>query len=315
MRCRKRTLEAVVHMHEDTTTIHTPVLLDAVLKLADPAEGASYLDVTAGYGGHARAILKKTGSPEQAVLVDRDSTAIDALRPLEAEGVRLLHSDFLSASEKLVAEGAQFDVILADLGVSSLHLDKAERGFSFAAPGPLDMRMDIRNELTADKIVNTWKPANIEDILRRYGEEWSARTIVKAIVEHRPIHDTAVLADVIKKAVPMKPGKKIHPATKTFQALRIAVNDELGQLEAALGLWLKLLAPGGRLLVISFHSLEDRLVKQAFADVSGEGYDAEFRLLAKRPITADANELVFNPRSRSAKLRGVANIKNKKKGE
>jgi len=312
---RLRTLEAFVHMHKDTTTIHTPVLLDAVLRLADPHKGASYLDVTAGYGGHARAILEKTGSPEKAVLVDRDSTAIDALRPLEAEGVRLLHGDFLSASQTLVAEGAQFDIILADLGVSSLHLDMAERGFSFAQDGPLDMRMDVRSELTADKIVNTWKEADIEDILKRYGEEWSARSVAKAIVEHRPIHDTKTLADVVKRALPGKAAKKVHPATKTFQALRIAVNDELGQLESALSVWLKLLAPGGKLLVISFHSLEDRPVKQAFADVSGGGYDAEFQLLTKRPITADDNELAFNPRSRSAKLRGVANIKNQKKGE
>lgn len=302
-------------MHKDITTIHTPVLLDAVLRLADPAEGASYLDVTAGYGGHAKAILERTHAPEKATLVDRDSTAIDALRPLEAEGARLLHNDFLSASQKLAAEGARYDIILADLGVSSLHLDMAERGFSFAQNGPLDMRMDVRNELTADVIVNTWKESDIEDILKRYGEEWSARAVAKAIIGHRPIHDTKTLADIIKKALPGKAAKKIHPATKTFQALRIAVNDELGQLESALSIWLQLLSPGGRLLVISFHSLEDRLVKQAFADVSGGGYDAEFKLLTKRPITADDNEIVFNPRSRSAKLRGVANIKNQKKGE
>jgi 16S rRNA (cytosine1402-N4)-methyltransferase len=302
-------------MHKDITTIHTPVLLDAVLRLADPAEGASYLDVTAGYGGHAKAILERTHAPEKATLVDRDSTAIDALQPLEAEGARLLHNDFLSASQKLAAEGARYDIILADLGVSSLHLDMAERGFSFAQNGPLDMRMDVRNELTADVIVNTWKESDIEDILKRYGEEWSARAVAKAIIGHRPIHDTKTLADIIKKALPGKAAKKIHPATKTFQALRIAVNDELGQLESALSIWLQLLSPGGRLLVISFHSLEDRLVKQAFADVSGGGYDAEFKLLTKRPITADDNEIVFNPRSRSAKLRGVANIKNQKKGE
>lgn len=302
-------------MHKDTTTIHTPVLLDAVLELANPTEGASYLDVTAGYGGHARAILEKTGAPEKATLVDRDSTAIDALQPFAAEGVRLLHSDFLTASKELAAEGATYDIILADLGVSSLHLDMAERGFSFTQNGPLDMRMDVRSTLTADDIVNTWKTTDIEDILKRYGEEWSARAVAAAIVANRPIDTTAELAEVVKKALPGRAGKKTHPATKTFQALRIAVNDELGQLEAALAIWLHMLSPGGRLLVISFHSLEDRLVKQAFADVSGEGYDAEFQLLTKRPIVADDTEIVSNPRSRSAKLRGVANIKNKKKGE
>jgi 16S rRNA (cytosine1402-N4)-methyltransferase len=300
-------------MHQETT-IHTPVLLEAVLRLADPLAGESYLDVTAGYGGHARAILERTTAPAKAVLVDRDMAAIEALRPFEADGAKLLRSDFLSASRRLAADGAQFDIILADLGVSSLHLDMAERGFSFAANGPLDMRMDERGELTADTVVNTWREPDIEDILKRYGEEWSAKAVARAIIEHRPIHDTATLADIVKRALPGRAGK-IHPATKTFQALRIAVNDELGQLEAALPVWLELLAPGGRLLVISFHSLEDRLVKQAFADVSGRGYDAEFQLLAKHPITADETELVSNPRSRSAKLRGVVNIKNKKKGE
>lgn len=306
---------ATCTMHKDTTTIHTPVLLDAVLELANPTKGASYLDVTAGYGGHAKAIFEKTSAPERATLVDRDSTAIDALQPLAAEGARLLHSDFLSASQKLAAEGAKYDIILADLGVSSLHLDMAERGFSFTQNGPLDMRMDVRSTLTADEIVNTWKATDIEDILKRYGEEWSARAVAAAIVANRPIDTTAELAEVVKKALPGRAGKKTHPATKTFQALRIAVNDELGQLENALALWLDMLSPGGRLLVISFHSLEDRLVKQAFADVSGDGYDAEFRLLTKRPIVADDTEIVLNPRSRSAKLRGVANIKNQKKGE
>lgn len=301
-------------MHQATHTIHTPVLLTQVLELAAPTEGMSYLDVTAGYGGHARAILEHTKAPEKALLVDRDATAMEALKPLEAEGARLLHSDFLSASKQLANEDARFDIILADLGVSSLHLDMAERGFSFAQNGPLDMRMDVRAELTAEKIVNTWSEADLIDILKRYGEEWSAKSVARAIVDHRPLHDTASLADVVKRALPGR-GGKIHPATKTFQALRIAVNDELGQLEAALRIWLELLAPGGRLLVISFHSLEDRLVKQAFADVSGRGYDAEYQLLTKRPITADEHELVSNPRSRSAKLRGVANIKTKKKGE
>lgn len=300
-------------MHQETTTIHTPVLLSAVLKFADPHEGESYLDLTAGYGGHARAVLEQTGAPEKAVLVDRDETAVATLRPLEVDGVRLLHEDYLSASRRLMAEGARFDIILADIGVSSLHLDKAERGFSFSANGPLDMRMDVRDPLTAGTIVNTWSETEIEAILKRYGEEWGAKTIAAAIIAHRPIQDTATLADVVKRALPGK-YSKTHPATKTFQALRIAVNDELGQLELALPLWLRLLHPGGRLLVISFHSLEDRLVKQAFTDVSGQGYDAEFRLLSKHPVTADDNEIVFNPRSRSAKLRGVVNIKTKRKG-
>lgn len=300
-------------MHQTKTKIHTPVLLDAVLAMASPETGESYLDVTAGYGGHASAIIERTDAADKAVLVDRDASAIAALQPLADKGASLVRADFLAATRELVAQDKKFAIILADLGVSSLHLDNGERGFAFSQNGPLDMRMDQRSELTADTIVNTYSPAELEDILRRYGEEWRTRSIVAAIVAGRPFHDTASLAETIKRAVPGKPGKT-HPATKSFQALRIAVNDELGQLEAALPLWLELLEPGGRLLVISFHSLEDRIVKQAFADVSGDRYDADFRLLAKHPVVADDIELASNPRSRSAKLRGVVKI-NKKKGE
>lgn len=300
-------------MHQTKTTIHTPVLLKAVLELAAPTAGETYLDLTAGYGGHASAIIERTGAAEKAVLVDRDATAIAALQPLAVQGATLLHADFLTATRELTSQGKKFDMILADLGVSSLHLDKGERGFSFSQNGPLDMRMDQRNELTAETIVNTYSAAQLEDMLRRYGEEWKARSVAAGIIAGRPFHDTAGLAAAIKRALPGKPSKT-HPATKSFQALRIAVNDELGQLEAALPLWLELLEPDGRLLVISFHSLEDRIVKQALADVSGNRYDAEFQLLAKRPVVADSTELASNPRSRSAKLRGVAKI-NKKKGE
>lgn len=296
-------------MH-DTQQIHIPVLLDAVLELASPKPGESYLDLTAGYGGHAGAVLEKTGDYTKAVLVDRDKTAVTALQTFASRGTVVRHGDYLSASRELQGEGRTFDMILADLGVSSVHLDDPERGFSFGRNGPLDMRMDQRNELTAEIVVNTWKVNELEDILRRYGEEYRAPKIVQAIVAGRPFHDTASLAETIKRALPGKPSK-IHPATKTFQAIRIAVNDELGQLEAALPIWLDLLEPEGRLLIISFHSLEDRIVKQAFADVSGERYDADFQLLTKKPITADEHELVSNPRARSAKLRAV--VKNKKK--
>ena len=300
-------------MHTSKHTLHTPVLLDAVLELAAPSAGESYLDVTAGYGGHASAIIDRTGAPEKAVLIDRDATAVAALQPLVEQGAECMHSDFLEGSRQMAAAGRKFDIVLADLGVSSLHLDRAERGFSFGNNGPLDMRMDQRTELTADVIVNTYSAAELEDILRRYGEEWRAKAVAAAIVAGRPFHDTASLAEAIKKAIPDKRAK-IHPATKSFQAFRIAVNDELGQLETALPLWFDILAPGGRLLVISFHSLEDRIVKQAFADVSGDRYDASFRLLTKKPAVADKTETVFNPRARSAKLRAVAKI-NKKKGE
>ena len=198
-------------------------------------------------------------------------------------------------------------MILADLGVSSPHLNTASRGFAINQDGPLDMRMDQRQELTADAIVNGSSEADLATILRNYGEEPHARRIARAIVAARPIHSTAMLADIVAKQWRGK--SKVHPATRTFQALRIAVNDELTLLQKALPLWIQLLKPGGRLAVISFQSLEDRLVKQAFAAVSGSRYDAELQLLTRRPIMADSNELVSNPRARSAKLRAAAKIK------
>jgi 16S rRNA (cytosine1402-N4)-methyltransferase len=294
-------------MHAKSHNEHVPVLLDAVLQYLSPQAGDSYLDLTAGYGGHASAILERTMLPKRAVLVDRDANAIAALADFEQQGTRLIHRDFLGASQELVGDGAQFSIILADLGVSSPHLDTASRGFAFSVDGPLDMRMDQSQTLTAADVVNTYSAEDLERIIREYGEEPRARTIAHAIVEHRPHTTTQGLADVIRSVMPK--GSKTHPATRTFQALRIAVNDELELLRASLPLWLKLLAPGGRLGVSSFLSLEDRLVKQAFAEVAGERYDADMRLLTKRPITAERSELVFNPRARSAKLRAVVKIK------
>ena len=295
-------------MHPNTQTIHTPVLLSAVLKCLAPQSGESYLDVTAGYGGHATTVCQQTDAPERMTLVDRDATAIAALQTLSDDGAELIHADFLTASQDLAAEGRQYDMILADLGVSSLHLDNAERGFSFRVSGPLDMRMDSRSQLTAATIVNEYDELSLVGILRRYGEEPRAKRIAAMIVARRPFDDTLQLANAITEVIPKK--GRIHPATRTFQALRIAVNDELSQLEQSLTLWLAMLTPGGRLGVISFHSLEDRIVKQVFAKVSGERYDADFRSLTKRPVVADDTEIVSNPRSRSAKLRVVAKIKN-----
>jgi len=289
-------------MHQELNE-HVPVLLAPVLQYLNPQAGESYLDLTAGYGGHASAILERTKAPEQAILVDRDANAITALAGLERQGVCLLHRDFLSASEHLVATDEKFDIILADLGVSSPHLDNADRGFAFASDGPLDMRMDQTQTLDAATVVNTYSAENLERILREYGEEPRARTIAHAIVENRPFSSTQQLADTVRTVMPK--GSKIHPATRTFQALRIAVNDELELLRASLPLWIELLKPGGRLAVISFHSLEDRIVKQAFAEQVGNRYDATLQPLTKRPVTADRQELVFNPRARSAKLRAV----------
>jgi 16S rRNA (cytosine1402-N4)-methyltransferase len=197
-------------------------------------------------------------------------------------------------------------VILADLGLSSPHLDNAARGFAFGTDGPLDMRMDQRQTLTAKIVVNTYSVDELKRIIKQYGEEPRAGSVATAIVIARPIHTTHELAEIVRSALPR--GKKTHPATKTFQAIRIAVNDELELLRRSIPLWFQLLAPGGRLGVISFHSLEDRLVKQAFVERAGDRYDADARNITKRPITADEHELVFNPRSRSAKLRVVAKI-------
>lgn len=291
-------------MHVQSETPHVPVLLGAVLQYLAPATSESYLDLTAGYGGHASAVLALTARPDRAVLVDRDAEAIAALRPWAEQGALLLHQDFRQASRELLARGLQFDMILADLGASSPHFDKVERGFSFNADGPLDMRMDQRQTVTAASLVNGSSEAELKDLLVRYGEEGHAARIARTIVSGRPFTTTGQLARAIESALPRR-GSKIHPATKTFQALRIAVNSELELLEDSLPLWLQLLAPGGRIAIISFHSLEDRLVKQALVAAGGDRYDAELRLLTKRPATASPAEIAFNPRARSAKLRAA----------
>lgn len=294
-------------MHAIHSNEHIPVLLGPVLRYLDPKAGESYLDLTAGYGGHAGAILERTEAPEQAVLVDRDTNAIAALASFATQRARLIHRDFLSASQELAAAGRRFDLVLADLGVSSPHLDNPARGFAFSMDGPLDMRMDQTQPLDARTVVNTYASEDLERLIREYGEEPRARTIAKAIVDARPIETTGELASVIRTVMPK--GSKTHPATRTFQALRIAVNDELELLRTALPIWIDLLKPGGRLAVISFHSLEDRIVKQALAEQAGNRYDASLKLLTKNPVTAEPQELVLNPRARSAKLRAA--VKNK----
>lgn len=290
---------------------HLPVLLDTLLDLVQPQAGETLLDVTAGYGGHATAILERTLTNVGSVLVDRDEQAIKELQTLfNGQPVQILHQSFGDATRVLAEEGEQFDIIVADLGVSSPHLDNSVRGFSFSKTAPLDMRMDQRQTLTAEQIVNEYSEDELIRILREYGEEPRARRIARAIIAARPIATTTELSAVVERALKTK-WQKSHPATKTFQALRIAVNDELGQLEMALPLWLTLLKPGGRLAVISFHSLEDRLVKQFMAGLSGNRYDAELEVLTKKPAVATNNEIALNPRARSAKLRVAAKIKRK----
>lgn len=292
--------------------IHIPVLVGEVMHYLNPKKEEKYLDLTAGYGGHAKSVLGRTLSPHGITLVDRDQNAVDYLKMQpEFASSEIIHQDFLTASTQLLHEGRQYDIILADLGVSSPHLDNADRGFSITHDGPLDMRMDSRQELTAKTIVNTYSQEELVKLLREYGEEPKARAIARNIVEHRPFATTHELADIIARtAVKRKsgPARRVHPATKSFQALRMAVNDELGLLQAAMPRWLNLLAPGGRIAIISFHSLEDRLTKQFLNEYAGDRYDAPLTLLTKKPVVAGTNELVSNPRARSAKLRAAAKI-------
>ncbi|HSX44129.1 MAG TPA: 16S rRNA (cytosine(1402)-N(4))-methyltransferase RsmH [Candidatus Saccharimonadales bacterium] len=299
-------------MHQNNQK-HIPVLLGPVLEYLAPRPGETYLDLTAGYGGHAQAVLDKTHQA-LATLVDRDSDAIQHLHSqFKAKNIAVIQADFLSASRELHQKGEHYDLILADLGISSPHLNTPNRGFAFATEGPLDMRQDQSQTLDAYQVVNTYKETELVDILRKYGEEPRANKIAREIVRNRPIKTTTQLAQIARKAWPAG-SSKVHPATRTFQAIRIAVNDELGQLEQALPIWIELLKPGGRIGVISFHSLEDRLVKQALQEAGGTGYDAILSTLTKHPVTADSQEIAFNPRARSAKFRAAVKIKTKERG-
>lgn len=291
------------HHHNNS---HVPVLVDEVLKYLDPKSGESYLDLTAGYGGHASKILSNLGDASRMTLVDRDESAINSLQAFAKQGARLIHQDFAAATIELCEKGERFDMILIDLGVSSPHLNNSERGFSFMHDARLDMRMDLRQDLTAELIVNSYSKEKLEQILKYYGEEPKFRAVAQAIIEARPIKRTSELAEVIEKIYGRR--GKTHPATRTFQAIRIAVNDELTQVEQTLAAVPDLLNDEGRVAVISFHSLEDRLVKQSFANESKSGYEARLKVLTKKPISGKT-EQVFNPRARSAMLRAAAKIK------
>ena len=292
----------------DSSQIHVPVLLADTLRLLAPKPGESYIDFTAGYGGHAAEVLAKTGEYASSVLVDRDSNAIRFLQQRFADtAVSFLHMSFADAAEQLVRQGQTFDIILADLGVSSPQLDQSERGFSFLHNGPLDMRMDDRQQHSAADVVNTYSEQQLIDIITQYGEEprARARSIAHAIVQQRPFYETEPLAEAIAKALGGRRGNKRHPATRTFQALRIEVNQELQQVDRLLRCLPMLLRPGGRVGIISFHSLEDRRVKQFFAEDAKNGLESQFTVLTKKPIDGATYD-VHQPRSRSAKLRVAA---------
>jgi 16S rRNA (cytosine1402-N4)-methyltransferase len=292
---------------------HVPVLLKEAIDFLNVRRGGTYIDATVGLGGHSYEIAKRLGAPGHLIGLDKDPAALgmagSRLRPSGAgeadwPSIELRQASFASLAEvrSPIADG-----LLADIGVSNLQLSDAARGFSFQADGPLDMRMDPRSERTAEQVVNHLDERELADVIYEFGEERRSRRIARAIVRSRPIRSTAHLADVISAAArPMNSAeRRIHPATRTFQALRIFVNRELDDLKALLEAAPRVLKPGGRVVVISFHSLEDRIVKDAFREGAKRGY---FSLLTKKPLTATEEESDRNPRARSAKLRAAEKV-------
>jgi 16S rRNA (cytosine1402-N4)-methyltransferase len=295
---------------------HVPVLLKEAIDFLEVRRGGTYIDATVGLGGHSYEIAKRLGAAGHLIGLDKDPAALEkAGFRLRASGfgeaesgdwpeIELRHASFASLAE---ARSPIADGLLADIGVSSLQLDDAARGFSFQADGPLDMRMDPRSERSAEQVVNHLDERQLADVIYEFGEERRSRRIARAICRSRPIRSTAHLADVISAAArPMNSEqRRIHPATRTFQALRIFVNRELDDLRALMEAAPRILKPGGRVVVISFHSLEDRIVKDAFREGSKEGY---FSVLTKKPVTATEEESDRNPRARSAKLRAAEKV-------
>jgi 16S rRNA (cytosine1402-N4)-methyltransferase len=292
---------------------HVPVLLDEVMTYLNVRPGGVYVDATLGLAGHSSEIARRLGPKGTLIAFDRDPEAmklarerLDALREelgAEMPEIRLVPKAFSEAASEI--EAGSLDGLLADFGVSSLQLDEAHRGFSFRTDGPLDMRMDIRTGETADQVVNREDENELANLIYEFGEERRSRRIARAIVRARPITTTAQLAKVVAAAAPAMKGDKIHPATRTFQALRIRVNDELGEIRTLLESAPSLLRRGGRLVLISFHSLEDRLVKDAFREAGRSGV---YEVLTKKPVVAGREEESRNPRSRSAKMRAAAKI-------
>ena len=295
---------------------HVPVLLDQVTEFLNVRPGGVYIDATLGFAGHSSEIVRRLGPTGKLIAFDRDPAAMEwATARLEQVRQEIgsampqieLHSTEFSGATDLVAANS-VDGVLADFGVSSMQLDEAHRGFSFQAEGPLDMRMNPRIGITAEQVVNQSGEKELADLIYEFGEERRSRRIARAIVRARPITTTAQLARVVSAAAPAMKEKgrhSLHPATRTFQALRIRVNQELEEIKALLVSAPKLLKPGGRLVVISFHSLEDRLVKDAMRDGAKSGI---WKALTKKPITADEEEQRRNPRSRSAKLRAAEKL-------
>jgi len=311
---------------------HVPVLLKEAIDFLAVQRGGTYLDATVGLGGHSFAIAKRLGAPGHLIGFDKDPAALEVasrrLAPVVSRQssvvseeiserpttnnqrqdwptITLLHGSFADLANDQPA--ATLDGLIADLGVSSLQLDDPTRGFSFQADGPLDMRMNPMSGRTAEQVVNHLDERELADVIYEFGEERRSRRIARALVRSRPITTTKQLVDVISAAArPMNPSeRRIHPATRTFQALRIFVNRELDDLKALLVAAPRVLKPGGRLVVISFHSLEDRIVKDAMRDGAKQGL---YRLLTRKPVTATEEEIASNPRSRSAKMRAAERL-------
>jgi len=334
---------------------HFPVMVDETIELLQLRPGLTYIDATAGAGGHLREILQGTGGDSRVIAFDQDKEALDNLeKALKEEGfspedlarLTLIHANFRDLKGELEKRGIHTvdGGILADLGVSSMQIDQGERGFSFQKEGPLDMRMNQSAPLSAYQIVNEWKEQDLADIIYKYGEERNSRKIARRIVESRPIESTLQLADIVARCnsgayrISDKQNKKnsrnnlsggfagggkphqIHPATRTFQALRMAVNQELESLEQFLNDASSLLAPEATLVVITFHSLEDRIVKQFFQNGSKTCIcppkmpvcvchkKADLLIKTRKPVTASEKELLANTRSRSAKLRAAQKL-------
>ena len=309
---------------QPSTTDHVPVLAAEVRECLALRPGDTVVDATFGAGGHAALLAADLQGNGKLIAIDRDPTArtyFERLEQRERVQARLLRGDFGVVLPQLAANGVQADAILLDLGVSSMQLDRPERGFSYSVDAPLDMRMDTSQDLAARDVVNEWPERELVSIFRRYGEERYARQIARAIVRRRkeqPFERTGELVDTIKCAIPT-PARfgEGHPARRVFQALRIAVNDELASLEAALPAALEMLRPGGRLAVIAFHSLEDRIVKQFLREkergctcppdfpICVCGHEPELRAIQRRPVRPGEAEVAANPRAASARLRAA----------
>jgi 16S rRNA (cytosine1402-N4)-methyltransferase len=305
---------------------HVPVLLKEAIDFLAVKRGGTYLDATVGLGGHSCEIAKRLGGPGHLIGFDKDPAALEraAVRlqsPVVQEGaggrrvageqqtsldwpmVSLIHGSFAEVGERIAP--ASLDGLMADLGVSSLQLGDPERGFSFQAEGPLDMRMNPMSAETAEQVVNHIDERELADVIYEFGEERRSRRIARAIVRSRPIRTTTQLVEVVSAAARSMKYERIHPATRTFQALRIFVNRELDDLKVLMEAAPRVLKPAGRLVVISFHSLEDRIVKDA---MRAGAKDMNFRLLTKKPVTASEDEIERNPRSRSAKMRAAERV-------